>query len=199
MVTFRFDLSGGRLCLDLANTVSNRGTGTPVDHLQDYEDFLAFSDQAAAASAASVRELRRRAEAHPAEARRALARAVSVREALFRIFDAAASGRRPRPDDLSALDAEIPWAFAHAHLEKEGGRFTLAAAPSADDLASPLVAVVKSAVDLLTSPDLERVRTCAADTCQWLFIDTTKNRTRRWCDMKVCGNREKARRFRARA
>ena len=54
-----------------------------------------------------------------------------------------------------------------------------------------------SAVDLLTSPDVERVRTCAAAACAWLFLDTTKNRARCWCDMKTCGNREKVRRFRS--
>src|SRR5438093_1265585 len=69
---------------------------------------------------------------------------------------------------------------------------------AADDLRSPLAPVIKSTVDLLTSPAIDRVRTCAADTCEWLFLDTTKNRTRRWCDMKVCGNREKVRRFRSR-
>ena len=80
-----------------------------------------------------------------------------------------------------------------------GDRFVLKTDASADDLLSPLAPVIKSAVDLLTSGAIGRVRTCAADTCEWLFIDTTKNRTRRWCDMKVCGNRAKVRRFRSRS
>ena len=55
--------------------------------------------------------------------------------------------------------------------------------------------VVQSAVDLMTSPELDRVGQCADDRgCGWLFVDTTKNRSRRWCDMRDCGNRAKARR-----
>jgi len=48
-------------------------------------------------------------------------------------------------------------------------------------------------VDLLTSDRLSAVRECAADDCAWLFLDESRNRSRRWCDMKVCGNRQKAR------
>jgi len=60
-----------------------------------------------------------------------------------------------------------------------------------DDIIWP---VVRSAADLLTSDTLPMLRICAADDCQWLFMDTSKNQTRRWCNMKSCGNRAKARR-----
>ena len=62
----------------------------------------------------------------------------------------------------------------------------------------PVWALAESVSDILLSPDMASVRTCAADTCRWLFLDTSKNHTRRWCNMKVCGNRMKARRFQAR-
>ena len=58
--------------------------------------------------------------------------------------------------------------------------------------------LAQSAAELLTSASMEQVRACDADTCRWLFLDTSRNHTRRWCDMKVCGNRMKARRFQAR-
>src|SRR5262245_31944333 len=193
---YAFDLSGGRLALDFANTVSNRGSDAPEDHLRAYADFAAWAGQAGAAAASVARELTRRASAHPAAAREALARAVALREALYRMFAAAAARRKPRPADLALLNEWLPAAFARARLSPADGGFALAVDAAGDDLLSPLAPVVKSAVDLLTSPDLDRVRTCAADTCEWLFIDTTKNRTRRWCDMKVCGNRAKVRRFR---
>jgi len=64
----------------------------------------------------------------------------------------------------------------------------------ADPILTP---VVRAAVELLTSADIARVRTCADGSCAWLFLDTTRSRTRRWCDMKSCGNRSKVRRFRA--
>jgi len=63
----------------------------------------------------------------------------------------------------------------------------------ADPILTP---VVRAAVELLTSADIARVRTCADGSCAWLFLDTTRSRTRRWCDMKSCGNRSKVRRFR---
>jgi predicted RNA-binding Zn ribbon-like protein len=203
MVTLRsqdytFDLSGGRLCLDLANTVSNRGSASPTDHLRTYGDFIAWAVQARAVTVSVARGLLARAEARPADAQRALDVAIDAREMLYRLFAAAAAGKRPRPEDLEVLNDHVPAAFARARLTTAGGRFALNAAAAPDDLASPLAPVVQSAIELLTSSDVQRLRSCAADTCEWLFLDTTKNRTRRWCDMKICGNRAKVRRFRDR-
>jgi predicted RNA-binding Zn ribbon-like protein len=62
------------------------------------------------------------------------------------------------------------------------------------DLAPLLAPVVRAAAELLTSDELVRIRECGSDTCFWLFLDRSKNGTRRWGDMKVCGNRAKARR-----
>jgi len=195
---YTFDLSGGRLCLDLANTVSDRGSDHPVDHLRTYGDVIAWALQAGAVKPAVARALLDQAAARPAAAQRALATAIDAREMLYRLLAAVAAGKRPRPDDLAVLNDHVPAAFARARVAMADGTFVLTADAAADDLASPLAPVIKSAIELLTSPDLDRLRICAADTCAWLFLDTTKNRTRRWCDMKVCGNREKMRRFRAR-
>jgi|SRR5437899_271436 len=194
-----FDLSAGALCLDFANTVSNRGSEAPIDRLNAYADFLSWSEQSGAAAPAQVRELSRVAAAHPSAARDALALAAGVREALYRLFASAAAGKRPRPADLALLNEQVPLAFKRSRIASAGDRYVLRVDSSSDDLLSPLAPVIKSAIDLLTSSAIDRVRTCAADTCEWLFLDTTKNRTRRWCDMKVCGNREKVRRFRSRS
>ena len=61
-------------------------------------------------------------------------------------------------------------------------------------LESVLWAVTRAAVDLLLSEELEHLRICDSDACAWLFLDRTKNHRRRWCDMKICGNRVKAKR-----
>ena len=85
----------------------------------------------------------------------------------------------------------MQWADDRSRLEltdEEGGTVSMA-----DPILRP---VIRAAVELLTSDEILRVRTCADDSCAWLFLDTTRNRTRRWCDMKVCGNRSKVRRFR---
>jgi predicted RNA-binding Zn ribbon-like protein len=84
----------------------------------------------------------------------------------------------------SALSGEAGFAWAWGRYEKEPNL--------------PVWALAEPVSDILLSPDMARVRTCAADTCRWLFLDTSKNHTRRWCNMKVCGNRMKARRFQER-
>jgi predicted RNA-binding Zn ribbon-like protein len=196
---YTFDLSGGRLCLDFANTLGDRGADEPNEHLGSYGDLIAWAGQAGALGPREARALLRRAAERPAGARRALAKAIGLREALYRVFAATAAGRAPRPADLAILNAAVPAAFERSRLVPSKDGFTLAAGLNGDDLEAPLTPVVQSAVDLLTSPDLDRVRTCAAATCAWLFLDTTKNRARRWCDMKTCGNREKVRRFRGTA
>jgi predicted RNA-binding Zn ribbon-like protein len=193
---YAFDLSGGRLCLDFANTLGDRGSEAPTEHLGSYGDFVAWAEQAGAAAPRAARALRRAAAARPAKARQVLADAIQLREALYRVFAAVAAGRTPPPADLTIVNEALPTAFERSRLVAADGGFTLTTGVSDDDLAAPLTPVVRSAVDLMISPDLERVRTCAAATCAWLFLDTTKNRARRWCDMKTCGNREKVRRFR---
>jgi predicted RNA-binding Zn ribbon-like protein len=195
---YQFDLSGGRLCLDFANTIGWRGSDEPNEHLGSYGDVIAWAEQAGVVSPREARALLRRAAARPAEARRTLEDAIALREALYRVFAAIAAGRSPRGADLALVNAAVPRAFERSRLVASREGFTLAADVHDDDLAAPLTPVVRSAVDLLTSPsELERVRTCAATACAWLFLDTTKNRARRWCDMKTCGNREKVRRFRS--
>jgi predicted RNA-binding Zn ribbon-like protein len=193
---YAFDLSGGRLCLDFANTVGDRGTDQPSEHLGSYGDFIAWAEQAGATTARAARGLLRAAGAQPAGARRVLADAIRLREALYRVFAAVASGRTPRAPDLAIVNVALPAAFGHSRLVPSPGGFTLAADVEDGDLAAPLTPVVRSAVDLLVSPEVDRVRTCAAAACAWLFLDATRNRARRWCDMKTCGNREKVRRFR---
>ena len=194
---YAFDLSGGRLCLDFANTIGWRGRDEPNEHLGSYGDFIAWAELAGAVAPRDARALLRRAAAKPAEARQALAKAIELREALYGVFAAIAGGRSPRAPDLAIVNAAVPTAFERSRLVASKDGFTLAAGVKGDDLGAPLTPVVRSAVDLITSPELERVRTCAAAACAWLFLDTTKNRARRWCDMKTCGNREKVRRFRS--
>src|SRR5437588_278454 len=162
---YTFDLSGGRLCLDFTNTVGNRGTGEPKEHLRSYGDLLAWAQQAGAVAPATARELRRMAGADAREANDALGTALGVREALYRLFAALAAGRAPRAADVSTLNDQVPWAFSSARLASLDGGFALKTDGAPHDLRTPLAAVVKSAVDLMTSADLDRVRACAADTC----------------------------------
>jgi len=98
---------------------------------------------------------------------------------------------------LTALNAAVGEAYAHLQVRAVTEGYDLVW-PAPSDLRAPLWPVVKSAVDLLVSGEA-RLRACASDTCGWLFIDESKNRSRRWCSMRDCGNRAKVRRFRAKA
>ncbi|HEY0514641.1 MAG TPA: ABATE domain-containing protein [Thermoanaerobaculia bacterium] len=188
-----FELSGGALCLDFANTWGDRGR-PETDKLRGYSDLLAFALQAGLLTAGDEARLARRAEREPREAAAALALARDLREALYGIFSAAAAGSGPEAADLERLNAALPKALSHLRLERQGMELVWGWATPDDPLESPLWPVLRAAADLLTSEERRQVRECAANACTWLFLDHSRNRSRRWCSMETCGNRAKAQR-----
>ena len=70
---------------------------------------------------------------------------------------------------------------------------------AADPVAATLSLVARDAVDLVTSPAIERVRECADPTCGALFVDNSRPGKRRWCSMGACGNRAKKSTIRSKA
>jgi predicted RNA-binding Zn ribbon-like protein len=128
---------------------------------------------------------------------------------MFRLFAAWAAGARPGDEawrhegvdaDLATVQSGLPEALAHQKVEAQAAKNGDTDAAfhwawdESDDLAAPLWPVLRSAAQVLTGDDLTRVRECDSDSCRWLFLDCSRNRSRRWCDMQVCGNRAKARR-----
>jgi predicted RNA-binding Zn ribbon-like protein len=129
---------------------------------------------------------------------KALAHARELRAAITGVLVDAA-GQRVRAEDLAAIDRVVSQAAGHTHLVPRDGGFTWEIdAKALRSLEGPLWPVARSAADLLTGGELSTVRECALETCAWLFVDRSKNQKRRWCDMKVCGNRSKVRRHYAR-
>jgi predicted RNA-binding Zn ribbon-like protein len=189
---YEFDLSGGHPGLDLINTVSER-TGDPVEHLLEYADLLAFARQSGGIPDEEIVELTAAAQAAPRQADRTLAQAVRLREALYRVFRSIAAGGIPDDADLDSINSVLCEGLARARLVRTEQAYRWSWAGDCSCLERPLWQIVHAAADLLTSPDLERVKLCGADTCEWLFLDESRNRSRRWCDMSTCGNREKAR------
>ncbi len=190
-----FDLTGGLLCLDFANTVDDRTDEHPQELLVGYDDLVTWSRQAKVLSEHESWELLEKAKRHQAEANKVLRRAVEIREAIFRIFKAVAEGGLPQDEDLVLLSAMVAEAQEHARIVPGADGFHWDWVGTGSELDCMLWPVVRSASDFLTSDELDTVRVCASDTCNWLFLDTSKNHSRRWCNMKSCGNREKARRF----
>ncbi len=189
-----FHLSGGRLCLDFANTVSWRRSEHPIERLNTYRDLVAWSRQAGILPSREADRLARAGIRRPAEAARVLRAAVELRELIYRIFSQVADGDPPRPADLATLNARLHEALGRLEVVPKGGRFSLEWPAGAQALDRMLRPTVRSAAELLTSADLHRLRRCAASNCGWIFLDTSRNRSRRWCDMRVCGNRAKVRR-----
>jgi predicted RNA-binding Zn ribbon-like protein len=191
---------GGRPCLDFINTVGGRATSGTIlrDKLIDYADLLEWAQFAAIVNQTESRSLARHAASHRRNADATLARAVLLREALYRIFKSAVEGRRPRQADLDTLSGELRIARAHECLIHTHGAFGWTWEDSEAALDRVLWPVSLSAADVLTSGDLPQLRQCDGDKCGWLFLDTSRNRSRHWCDMKDCGNRAKVRRFRTR-
>lgn len=94
------------------------------------------------------------------------------------------------------LNRELRRASADARLVASADGVEWRWEGNAEALDQMLVPIARSAAELLTSPEVDRVRECSSDTCGWLFLDVSKNRSRRWCDMKTCGNLQKVRRHR---
>ena len=193
---YQFDLSGGILCLDFVNTVSWRNEpGGRGDHLGSYRDLTAFAEQSRVISHDRARELEAQAGRNSGLSERALRKSIALREHMFSAFSALAAGRPAAADDLRVIEEAALEALRHRRLVpvKAGYRWQWDE-DGRQALDAILWPIAQSAVDLLTSRDLAAVRECEAPTCAWLFLDRSRNRSRRWCDMKVCGNRQKARR-----
>lgn len=189
-----FSMLGGHLCLDFTNTVSGRDDGVIKDHLDHYTDLVAWSRQAGVLEERGAQHLLEEAADFPAESNEVLIRAIALREAIYQIFSALASVQQPRKEDLLTLNAELAQAMSRVRIVPTPQGFKWDWMGGEFEMESVLWPIARSAADLLTAGDLTRVRECAGNTCGWLFVDTSRNRSRRWCDMSDCGNRAKARR-----
>jgi predicted RNA-binding Zn ribbon-like protein len=192
---YQFEISGGHPALDFTNTVGRRmDPANNQERLTHYGRLVSWSQQAGLVTAKEAERLRAEAGGRTRAATAALRRAIVLREALFDLFVAIAQGKRPPSAALDTVNGALPAAMAALRVGPERDGFGWRFARDDADLAPMLAPIVRAAADLLTGADLARVRECGSDTCFWLFLDHSKNGTRRWCDMKVCGNRAKARR-----
>jgi predicted RNA-binding Zn ribbon-like protein len=190
-------LVAGHPVLDFVNTLDNRFSDKgPTEKLLAYEDLLDFLLASALLSLSEARVLRAFKQA-PSE-QRVLRRVKVLRERLAALLYSTEA--HPTPT-LRALQSEFE--SAHKHLALNWSRSPSAHAywdwsASAPTIEWPVRVLARAAESLLLSEDMASVRQCAQTSCRWLFLDLSKSHTRRWCDMKLCGNRAKASRFQAR-
>jgi predicted RNA-binding Zn ribbon-like protein len=189
------DRVGGRPALDFLNTVDPRHSEPRREYLTDYAALLAVADGLATALPAPVSVLQALAVADPAAAEAAHRTAVELRESLYAVF-AAALTRQPGPTaDLAVVNAQLCRATEHHLLLPDPDGGVRDGWVDQEQLDSPLWPVLIDAWDVLTTQLIARVRECPGEqqTCGWLFLDTSRSGTRRWCDMRTCGNRAKVR------
>lgn len=188
-------LVGGALCLDFANTASGRGTAALQEHLRSYDDLLTWSAHSGNLTAAARRRLTQSASGDPSHAHEVLQRALHLREAIRGVVVSIARRKGPDPALTAVIVSEAAAAISAAGLARHGQRLHWYWPDRPDDLARPLWPIARSAFDVIEDADPARLKLCPAADCGWIFLDRSKNNSRRWCDMRVCGNRAKVRRF----
>jgi predicted RNA-binding Zn ribbon-like protein len=194
-----FKLNAEHVALDFVNTLDDRyAAGGPRELLPTYGDLLRFCREAGILTYAEAARL---SELPVASQEKGLRSAIELRELLARIFYRWVEGRPPSSEDRIALEHWSAACARHRELRWTDGHLAWAWKALAGDAEAPALLLAQHALDLLVGDligdEPPRLHACASDTCRWLFLDTSKNRTRRWCDMKTCGNRAKARRYRS--
>lgn len=188
-----YEIESGVACLDFANTLSWRLSERSHEWLDSYENLLEWAILVGVIEAEEFQAEKNKIPKPAEEIKPLLARAIHLREAIYRIFSAISGGRQAEEVDIQILNEEIHQASEHRLLTRSGNRYGWCWAKGTTLPDRILGAVARSAGDLLTSDELKRVGKCQGDGCGWLFIDNSKNHTRRWCSMNDCGNRAKAR------
>ena len=195
----KFQFVGGDLCLDFTNTMGGKRGVAPREYLNSYADFVSWCRQAGLLDSSKAQALARSAARRSQDSAAALRRAIALRETIYRIFVALASDQSPQSADLDQLNCELGGHLGRLRVGPAGKGFHWTWAEADHALDQPLGPIARSAAELLTCPPLlGRVRQCGGETCGWLFLDTSKNHSRRWCVMSDCGNVAKVRRFRLR-
>jgi predicted RNA-binding Zn ribbon-like protein len=194
-----YDFESGDLSLDYANTKDWHGSPEAVETLNSYEDIVNWGKDAGLITTALAHQMLKQAAEQPEMASSAYDLAIQLREALYHIFSNHYAGKPISESDLTVLNSMARQAMAGQRLVHKDGGLRWEWAPGMHGINLILWPVARAAAELLTSDRASRVRECEDDRgCGYLFIDQSKNRSRRWCSMEGCGNRAKAKRHYAR-
>jgi predicted RNA-binding Zn ribbon-like protein len=206
VIKTRFKFIAGALCLDFVNTVGGRAGSDPKDafryrvlsdKLAAFEDLVQWSESAGVLSRVEAQKMARCSASRPIDAQSAFHRAVALREAFYRICKSLLEAAPPTAADAAVLNRELANAHAHKRLNFRDAGFAWSwDQPGSFDRI--LWNVVDSGAAFLASPALPSLRQCPGSDCGWLFVDESRNGSRHWCEMRICGNRAKLRRFRER-
>ncbi len=188
-------LLGGRLCLDFVNTVEWWGKRGPKEYLNSYNDLIVWGQHASILTYQETRILSQKAYECRSEAERALNRSLKLRKSIYQLFSAIITRKKVSTQEMVVFNEHLAVAMQSAGILDSLGGFRWDVTGEKNKLDWFLNPIVYSAAELLVSDELKKVKACFNPFCGWLFLDGSRNQSRRWCDMKDCGNRAKALRF----
>ena len=185
------ELVGGALCLDFVNTINSR-LNPEHDYLVHYSDLAGWANKVGILSESQSNQLQKRAKQKVEEAENALQTARTLRDLLYRLFSNTAKDSDPNKKDIEKFITSYGQAISHGLFLKQDNHYTTTWKVD-EALDAVLWPIVHAAGGLLLSDELGQVKECPG--CGWLFLDTSKNQSRRWCSMNTCGVRDKMRRY----
>ncbi len=192
----RYNTKTGWLCLDFANTVDWHACANPEEKLKSYTDLIDWSKQVRILSNNEAKKLAHIANNKPADAEKTLEKARLIREAIYNIFSKVSHDLPVETADLNVLNKAISTMHFHSRLISKDNKFLWDWHSNKEGLGFVIWPILRSAIELMTSDAFKRVGQCADEQgCGWLFWDSSRNKSRRWCDMQDCGNRAKMRRY----
>jgi predicted RNA-binding Zn ribbon-like protein len=186
-------LDGGCVVFDFINTVNTRTAAATVDYIECYEDIIVWAEKAALLSKKRIRTLSQFAEKNEVNKEAVFRKAIKTREVLYALFSAIVKGKNPDAGILNEFNKILAVSFSKMKLNISSLKSEISFTGNIVSLDEPICIIMKSAYDILTSENRAILKECPG--CGWLFIDKTKNGKRRWCDMKVCGSNDKAKRY----
>ncbi len=203
----RFKFIARALCLDFVNTVGGRVGSDPPRHsryrvlgdkLTVFEDLVQWGESAGVLNRVEAQKVTRRSASQHIDVQNAFHRTITLREAFYRICKCRLQSVPPAPSEMAVLNGELANAQSHKRLKFRDAGFAWSW-DEPDSVDRILWSVMDSAAEFLASTAVASLRECPGAECGWLFLDKSRNGSRQWCEMRICGNRAKLRRFRERA
>ncbi|KPK83634.1 MAG: hypothetical protein AMS27_12330 [Bacteroides sp. SM23_62_1] len=188
------ELDGGWLCLDFTNTVSNRFEEPYFDYLSCYKDILKWMKRLNLFSHEEIKQIGSFFKKYPDIAEKQYKKIIEVREILYRMFSSVSRDQQPPENILKRFNKYLSETFRDLRIRVTKNRIVKEDWHRKDqDLLPFQHIIIKSAYELLNSDLLLKVKEC--DNCGWLFLDRSKNISRRWCNMQTCGSTIKAQKY----
>jgi predicted RNA-binding Zn ribbon-like protein len=183
---------GGDLSLDFVNSVHDRHEEPLRNLLQNYLDLVTWIHSADAINNSQKESLLKKGWENQTKANQVYKDAIQLREALYDLFINMINREDVSPVNMQMINQWLSRAFSNLELTRLNSHFVLDWNDENFELESVIWPIIRSFSDLITSEDRKRIKQCG--NCGYLFVDNSKNRSRRWCSMEICGNRVKARR-----